>query len=312
MIRRFRAGSASVLSCVLVLLRSAAADRWQPPTQKEYFSPNHNYVFRVTPDRYWAVRMGRCLGELYKVEEADRSIVWRRYLANNHAPVQTFVADSGQYVVTLDEWGRVGELPVVIYGFQGKVVKVHSLESLFKGKEIPGRVSVSSRWWDEDSLVFFGPKDTTFFIYLCTSQVLMLQLQDGDVMDEHWYAAAKRRFHITEQEWESLRTYGKKRKKRAAELALECLKSKHPRERKTGALFAGQFRLREAIPTLRSLLSDEAYWLSSLHGGTWMYRDYYVRRAAKEALELLGEKTGDIVVERQCARRVPLLACPAV
>jgi hypothetical protein len=251
----------------------------------------------VTPDEEWPDRFGWCLGELYKLEETSRSVVWRRYLVNNRAPVRVLVADSGRYVVTMDEWHEVGSLPIVIYNFRGELVKAHYLESLFKGKRVPGRRTVSSKWWSEDSLSFFGPDDKVFFIRLFTGQTLMLWLRDGDVMDEDWFAVAQH-ISITKQDWDSLPAYGTKR---SAELAMEHMKSNDSETRKTGVIVAGQLRLRDSAPTLRSLLSDNDYCLTNLHGGLWMYRDYYVRRAAKNALQLLGEETGEVVVEKACA-----------
>jgi hypothetical protein len=60
------------------------------------------------------------------------------------------VADSGRYVVTFDEWGRVGYGPnvVVIYGPDGEVIKKYALEGLLTEEEISQVThGVSSRWW---------------------------------------------------------------------------------------------------------------------------------------------------------------------
>ena len=72
------------------------------------------------------------------------------------------------------------------------------------------------------------------------------------------------------------------------------LSSKEANERKAGALICGQEKLTMAIPKLRNLLVDKEY-VRTNHPQRWT-RVYFVRKAAKEALEKLGEETGNVVV----------------
>ena len=109
------------------------ADTWSLPKVTEYESPTRKHALRVTPDAGYPDRMGRCLAELFKIDGDQRNLVWTRYLVNNLAPVDAMVTDSGKYVVTLDEWGHLGTLPVVIYGWHGQLIEVHSLKSLGVG-----------------------------------------------------------------------------------------------------------------------------------------------------------------------------------
>jgi WD40 repeat protein len=268
--------------CLLLVTTPLWADEWTWPKQRDYPSTNGKYVFRVTPDHGISLRMGWGLGELYKTDGQKRSLVWKRYLVNDIAPVNAIVADSGSYVVTFDEWHEVGKLPVVIYDFRGGLVKVHNLEALFEGHEIPGEVSISSRWWDKDSLIFFGPKDETLYIRVCTGQTLMISMSDGDLIKE------SKSFLLDEGEktWDSLVAYGKKR---PAELALKYLESEDSERRRTGAIVAGQMGLREAIPRLRGLLKDDSYYLVYRGGGFFNgEHEHYVADAAREALESMG------------------------
>ena len=77
--------------------------------------------------------------------------------------------------------------------------------------------------------------------------------------------------------------------------ALRMLDSKESRERQTGAIICGQLRIREALPKLKGLLSDENSYTTNVPK-KWT-RVYFVRKAAKKALEDLGETANNIVVE---------------
>lgn len=126
---------------------SAAADSWLPPTEQDYYSANREYFFHVVPgDGSTPAR-----GTLYRAFPArDAQELWARELVNPSAPHRVLVADSGEYVVTFDEWGRVGYGPnvVVIYGPGGELVKNFALEDLLTGEDIVAVPhTVSSRWW---------------------------------------------------------------------------------------------------------------------------------------------------------------------
>lgn len=261
------------------------ADSWEKPKRTDYLASNGNYVFRVTPDGGWPNRNGWCLGELSRLEGGKEAVVWKRYLVNNHAPVQAIVSDSGLYVVTLDEWGHVGTLPVVVYGPRGELIRVHNLESLLGATDVPGRVTVSSVWWNEDALVFFGPKDATLFVRLSTGRLIMISMKSGSLMDDKWFRLESAIGASDENTRASLHAVSKEG---AADLALRYLQSDNPRQRRTGAVVAGQLGLRDTIPRLRALLKDETESLSII--GLLPVRHRYVADAAKEALIQMGEK----------------------
>ena len=114
-------------------------------------------------------------------------------------------------------------------------------------------------------------------------KTVMMELRSGDVMDYRWYEMAKG-WAIEEKEWNGLQRFVKKR---SAEVALAFLEAKEPEARKTGALVAGQMRLREAAAKLRALLDDPASFSQGSGEGA-LKTVYFVREAAKKALEAMG------------------------
>lgn len=148
---RFAFPCTSVRAATVVLLGSAAlaADTWMPPKKEMYVSPNRRFGLEVVP-RDVEKRKGSCQGTLYELgPNGSRSRIWSVILSNRVAPASALVANSGQYAVTFDNWGRVGygDDVVVIYGAGGRLIRKFSLEELL-GKDVK-RVprTVSSRWW---------------------------------------------------------------------------------------------------------------------------------------------------------------------
>lgn len=267
------------------------ADEWEAPKEREDYSPRRVHMLKVRPDTDKGP--GHCLGQLWSIEKDKKTLVWSRPLINDTAPVQALVADSGDYVVTMDEWHEVGKLPLVIYGNDGRLIQVHNLDSLGLAGVRHIEVTVSSVWWSADAICFFGPKQEVLFIRLHWGQMLMVELSSGDVMDEAWYEIAKG-WSMKPRDWRALHDFGKQR---AAGRALELLASKKASDRKAGALAAGQLKCRKAIPRLRALLADGAMYRTKAGDGPWT-QVFYVRKAAKQALEAMGETVRGIVVEQ--------------
>jgi hypothetical protein len=282
--------------CLLLLLMAisagqARADEWMLPTSREFLSNNGKYVFAVTPHKDWPTKPGQCLGVLSKVNGKNRTEVWSRHLINDISPVKVFVADSGKYVVTMDEWHHVGKLPVVIYDFRGGLVCVHSTDTLgLKDDILHIKQTVSSYWWNEDSISFFGPEDKTFVIRLHWGKTLFLWLQDGALMDDEWYKV-HRGWLIPEKEWQAIHDFAGKQ---IGKDALAWLDSKDASKRKTGALICGQEKIKSAIPRLKELLKDDEYYESNSTS-----RVYYIREAARDALKAMGENVGGVIVEEK-------------
>jgi len=283
------------LVCLMCgMLFQAHADSWGPIRKTEFFSQNRKHMLKIAPHPDWPSKPGNCRATLFR----EQKEVWSRHLINNHAPVQVFVADSGRYVITMDEWHRVGDLPVVVYGPRGELVRVHSLDSL--GLKEDGewiKTTVTSRWWNEDSISFFGPDDAEFFVRLHWGKWIVIDLTNGDLFqrEETFFRDDLRKKH--EQKSERLAQY---RKQTLAKYAVRMLRSEEAEDRKTGASVCGQEKLTEAIPELRKLLADRAT-LSTNVPKQWT-SVYFVRKAAKEALEAMGEKVGYILIEEPDVR----------
>jgi hypothetical protein len=138
----------SMIAALAALFAAAAsADSWLAPNEQDYYSANEAYFLHVVPGD--GVNPAR--GTFYRAFPArDAQELWSRELLNPAAPHKVLVADSGEYVVTFDEWGRVGYGPnvVVIYRPGGEVVRNYALEDLLTEKEIAAvPLTVSSRWW---------------------------------------------------------------------------------------------------------------------------------------------------------------------
>lgn len=284
------------LATILVTCATAGlalGDTWGPVRLTEFYSQDSSHMLKMEPDSNWSSKPGHCRATLFRRKEK----LWSRYLINDHAPVQVFVANSGHYVLTMDEWHSVGKLPVVIYGHRGELVRVHSTASLGLSDDITHiEQTVSSFWWNKNSISFFGPDEETFFIRLHWGKLLLLQLRDGAVMDQQWYGLAKG-WLMPEKKWRDLHDHGRARVRK---VAIELLASQDPQKRATGALVCGQERVSDAIPGLRRLLDDKEFFTTNVPK-EWT-RVYFVRKAAKEALETMGEKVAGVVTDEPDVR----------
>ncbi len=277
------------------------ADQWEAPETREYASPTGKHRLKVIPNQDWwkppAKRKAerRCKGILYKIRDGDRKEVWSRQLINDLIPVRAYVTDSGRYVVTMDEWHGVGKLPVVIYGPSGNLIKTHDIDSLGLGDDIEHiDRTVSSYWWNQDAIIFFGPKEEKLFVRLHWGKTLIIDLQSGGVhtADKPDSRGGSRT---------ALLGYAKKKTRG---IALSLLDSNDAHERSTGALICGQLKIRQAIPRLKELLSDSRYHVE--HSGFGPYRNvYYVRKRAAEALQGMGVEVREVILEKKQWRYDP-------
>ena len=192
----------TLLMCAVAA--TVCADSWGPVEQTEFFSENRKHMLKIGPHADWPSKPGHYRATLFK----GKKEVWSRHLINNHAPVRVFVADSGDYVLTMDEWHSVGDLPVVIYGRRGDLIRVHSTDSLGLADDIMHiKMTVSSYWWNENSISFFGPKEQKFFIRLHWGKWIVLDLRRGDLFlkDETFFRDDLRQQH--EKQWAELLKY---------------------------------------------------------------------------------------------------------
>lgn len=244
----------TIVVLLLMLTSHSRADSWGPVKKTEFYSVNRAHMLKIEPHPDWPSKPGHCRATLFRGQKE----VWSRHLVNNHAPVRVFVADSGEYVVTMDEWHNVGDLPVVIYGRDGELVRVHSTDSLgLKDDVLHIKMTVSSYWWNENSISFFGPDDEMFFIRLHWGKWIVLELRNGHLFqkEETFFRDDLRKQH--EQKWKKLEEY---RQKKLAEQGIQMLsskdstdsKTKDSTDRKTGALRSSQEKLKSSA-TKRSV-----------------------------------------------------------
>ena len=178
---RARSWTLVLVACALATWAiSSRGDSWSAPKKETYASDNKQYVFAVKPAWRWDRTPGRCVGTLYRTTGGSRTRVWSRYLINNVAPSRAFVANSGSYVVTMDEYARLGQLPIVIYSNTGHLIAAHSLESMQltfdNGKY---RHTVSSAWWSENAELIWGPRDESIIIKLSWGKILVMDTPTG-------------------------------------------------------------------------------------------------------------------------------------
>lgn len=213
--------------------------------------------------------------------------MWSRFLINNRAPDHAFVSDSGGYVITTDHGRSPDELPLVIYGQNGALVRVHNIDSLGLRNEIFGSE------WDTDALSFFSTDERTFFIRLHGGKWIMLDLVLGDVLvkQTRFFRDDLRQEH--EQKWKRLEEY---RQTELKKQTIRLLSSADPFSRKTGAMVCGQEKYTDTVPMLRTLLKDRS-WFTTMGAGRPSMIVLYVRQAAKQALEAMGEKVANVITE---------------
>lgn len=140
--------------------------------------------------------------------------------------------------------------------------------------------------WYANAIAFVDAEEHTLIIRLKEPRIVAIDLISRKVlrkMPEHLSAEVNRTLH---------------------DAGVRLLKAPDPRDRQTGAIVCGQLKIREAVSTLRSLLTDSTY-LSQKSGDAPWVNVYYVRKAAKEALEAMGERVADIQVEIVTGTYVP-------
>ncbi|MHC4445691.1 MAG: hypothetical protein ACYTF1_18365 [Planctomycetota bacterium] len=264
----------------MVFAAAATADSWGPVDKTQFASENGKHLVKITLHDEWPTQPGFCKADLLRTKDGKQDLVWSRYLINNHAPVRVYVTNSGRYVVTMDEWHEVGTFPVVVYGVNGSLVHVHNLESLGLREDLLHiKMTVSSTWWNENALVFFGPEEEILVIRLHWGRLLLIDLHTGRLLEKNDWMINKPKMLD--------RFIAQESKKRV----LSLLRSGDPEDRETGAIHAGQLGIQEAQPLLRELVAyDDAYYSEFSGIGVLLgkgRRVYYVCEAAEKALKIL-------------------------
>jgi hypothetical protein len=142
----------------------AVADSWLPPYSRVFASEDGRAGVELLVPK---TKSDKVKLRLFTFDGTDRKVAWERTL--DYVPHRVFVAPSGQAVVTMDMWGRVGyDHALVIYDNKGKTIKDAKLEDLLTQQEISEKVmsTVSSRWWSSDAETKFVEDDVQFEIKL--------------------------------------------------------------------------------------------------------------------------------------------------
>ena len=232
------------------------ADDWDPPAVMTVESANRNYVFRVIPN-FGKIppQLGTCRGQLYLRSNGQLKLQWERPLINNVAPVQAFVANSGQCVVTICEWGgSFEELPVVFYGHHGFLLNVYGrLGQIADRPALNIRELSRGTPWLTNSLFLFGPADATFIIRLSSGNLVSFETTMGELIDESW-----------KKKWGSDPGYMKLYDELQAKVktlilhdALRLKNSDNPTDRKTGEFVLNQYTDAESAAILRQIVHHE-------------------------------------------------------
>jgi hypothetical protein len=147
------------------------ADSWGLPKTEKYFSANKKYRFVVIPKqlesqlKYFKDKVegianaGAVRGTLETNSKGifSRRNAWGLYknirtfpLMNEVSPVEVFLSNDGEYIVTFDDWHGTGygDNVIVIYRSDGTLVKRFALLDLLTEGDLESLPrSVSSIWW---------------------------------------------------------------------------------------------------------------------------------------------------------------------
>jgi hypothetical protein len=154
----------------------AIADDWGLPSETDYLSESRRFVAHVTPRK--DVGEAPPMLEVFEITDGERVPRWWCTLGNEHAPVEVFVSDDGQHLVTMNEHGGLGFGDYVVAFYNGSGIEEHyTLEDVFhvpqemSPSELDRLISrsVSSRWWDTNSIKFFDAQGGRlhFCIWVC-------------------------------------------------------------------------------------------------------------------------------------------------
>ncbi|UXE67249.1 MAG: hypothetical protein KA713_01190 [Chryseotalea sp. WA131a] len=149
------------------------ADSWAPPKTKDYYNEDRTYFVRIVPrtvpEKFWKWMNAKprqkdrfspadatiipCHAIMYKKTKNGDSLVWKKKLINQTAPVSAFVSNNAGYLVTFDNWHSMGYGVdvMVYYDNQGDLIKRHMLEDISPFPINTYSMSVSSIWWRCDT-----------------------------------------------------------------------------------------------------------------------------------------------------------------
>lgn len=265
-------------------IQYAAADWWDVPQEWRIVSEDGRAIAVISPRAG-----GPAEAKVYRQGRSGDTLVWSGPLVNNEAPVDAFVSDNGNTLVTLDDWVNLGTHAVVIYDEKGRTLADHDYKALSKSllKEAEPKAGLSGVLWRRNCIVMFGPRNETLCLRFPAGTVLVFDVATGKHLTNEAGQLGEKRDEATAYVQKSL-----------PQVVAKLLVSKSKRDLETGAIVAGQLRLRDTADTLRTLLKDPSGLLigpDEKHANWWRY--YHIRKAAKDALEAMGYEVGPVVIE---------------
>ncbi|MHC4322757.1 MAG: hypothetical protein ACYSUX_00625 [Planctomycetota bacterium] len=224
------------------------ADEWPWPQEENYYSENKKFVAHVTPPKY-PEKTGSLL-EVFEITNSQRVSLWQCKLLNDVAPVEVFVSNDGMYVITNNEWHKVGygNYVVAFYGKNG-LIRNYSMEQVL---HLPGDISAgelfqlvphsaSSRWWDRNAIKFFDTYNGR--LYFC----IWLHLFDRWIA---WNPANGKEIQVDN---EMVKAWNSRARIWAVKQLQEKQSGNAPYE------FLGKQKIPEDRPLIEQLLSNEHF-----------------------------------------------------
>jgi hypothetical protein len=160
----------------------------------------------------------------------------------------------------------------------GKLIKRYSITALGLSFGDSNITSAGNDWYC-NSIVFLTKTDKYFVARLRCNKTIIIDLK-----------TIKHANNIPQKQKEEIDSM-------ISEKALILLDSKSAGDRKTGAIICGQNKVKKAIPKLKELLADRSSYFQITGTPSVSTIIYFVRKAAKEALEAMGEQVDNTIVE---------------
>lgn len=150
-----------VIVALLVALEPVFADSWMFPEERyrSTSSENGNFAVYLTPPK----EKGDGLLEVIEIKDQNEAILWKSTLKDQYLPMEVYVTNEGDNVVTVNQIGSAGygDYVIAFYNANG-LIKNYSMEEIL---HLPKNIeyselrelvphSTSSRWWDKHSIKF--------------------------------------------------------------------------------------------------------------------------------------------------------------
>ncbi len=167
---------------------------------------------------------------------------------------------------------------ILIEDKQGRTLKTIKESDL--NLDYKSELATAGNDWYQNSIAFINKSDNYFVLRLRWNKILVIDLKTKTLIN----AIPK---ELSEEIKDTL-----------YQRAIKLLSSDNPKDKQTGAIVCGQMNIRNGIPKLKELLSDEAYYSQQSGESPWR-TVYVVRKAAKEALESMGEIVSGVIIEKE-------------